>query len=495
MAKISFYGGVGTVTGSKYLLEHNGKKVLVDCGLFQGGHELRERNWRDLPFDPNDLDAVIITHAHIDHTGFLPRLVKLGYSGPVFTSRATADLLKILLPDSGRLQEEDADYRNRHQLTRHSPALPLYDEGDAKDALELINPVRNDGNAVEICEDFRASFLVAGHIMGASLVLVEMSGARTLLSGSARQNADESRVDEIVPPEESALGTGVSPLRFLFSGDLGHYDQPIVKDPAAPPDCDFLMVESTYGDRLHGDVDPETQMARIINDAVERDGPILIPAFAVGRTQEVLYLIRELEDAGRIPVLPVVVDSPMAAQATQVYSRWNEEHDEEYASIISQKRHPLRTRSMTTASSRDESKRLNSMQGARIIISSSGMLTGGRVLHHAMRILPEEKATIVFVGFQAAGTVGRRVQDGEPEVRIMKNWVPVRCRVEKVEGFSAHADWKAVLRWLEGLRSTPRLVFTTHGEPDSASAMAEHIRNRFSWNVVVPEYEQTIELE
>ncbi|HMQ05245.1 MAG TPA: MBL fold metallo-hydrolase [Pyrinomonadaceae bacterium] len=466
MTKISFYGGVGTVTGSKYLLEHQGKKVLVDCGLFQGDYELRERNWRDLPFDPNDLDAVIITHAHIDHTGFLPRLVKLGYSGPVFTSRATADLLKILLPDSGRLQEEEADYRNRHQLTRHSPALPLYDEDDAKNALKLLSPVRNDGNAVGICEDFRASFLVAGHIMGASLVHIEMAGS----------------------PERD-------PLRFLFSGDLGHYDQPIVKDPAAPPDCDFLMVESTYGDRLHGDVDPKTQMARIINEAVDRDGPILIPAFAVGRTQEVLYLIRELEDEGRIPVLPVVVDSPMAAQATQVYNRWNEEHDEEYASILSQKRHPLRTRSMTTASSRDESKRLNSLKGARIIISASGMLTGGRVLHHAMRLLPDEKATIVFVGFQAAGTIGRRVQDGEPEVRIMKNWVPVRCSVEKVEGFSAHADWKAVLRWLEGLSSTPRMVFTTHGEPESASAMAEHIRKRFGWNVVVPGYEQSINLD
>ncbi len=462
MSKITFYGGVGTVTGSKYLLEHNGKLVLVDCGLFQGERELRERNWQDLPFDVNSLDAVIITHAHIDHTGFLPRLVKLGYSGPVFTSRATADLLKILLPDSGRLQEEDADYRNRHQLTRHAPALPLYDENDAKDALKLLEPVPNNGVAVDVCEDFRASFLVAGHIIGASLVLVEMGGAE--------------------------------PVRFLFSGDLGHYDQPIVKDPATPPDCDYVMVESTYGNRLHGDVDSATQMARIINEAAERNAPILIPAFAVGRTQEVLYLIRELEDAKRIPILPVVVDSPMAAQSTQVYNRWHEEHDEEYASILAKKRHPLRTASMSTASSRDESKRLNSMRGARIIVSASGMLTGGRVLHHALRVLPDENATIVFVGYQAAGTVGRRVQDGEAEVRIMKNWVPVRCYVEKVEGFSAHADWKAVIRWLEGLQTTPKMVFTTHGEPDAAAAMAQHIRDRFGWNVVVPGYEQTIEL-
>jgi len=466
MATISFYGGVGTVTGSKYLLEHNGKKVLVDCGLFQGHKELRERNWQDPPFVPEGIDAVIITHAHIDHTGFLPRIVRLGFNGPVVTSRATGDLLKILLPDSARLQEEDADYRNRHNLTSHSPALPLYDEEDARATLALLRPVPNDGNPVEICEGFKASFLVAGHIMGASLVLVEM---------------DNGRPDG-------------KPVRFLFSGDLGHYDQAIVKDPATPPDCDYLMCESTYGDRLHGDIDSETQMARIINEAAKRNGPILIPAFAVGRTQEVLYMIRELEERKKIPILPVIIDSPMAAQATQVYNRWNEEHDLEYASILAHKKHPLRTASMMTTSSRDESKRLNEMKGARIIISASGMLTGGRVLHHAMRVLPNENATIVFVGYQAAGTTGRRVQDGEREVRIMKNWIPVRCHVEKVEGFSAHADWKAVLRWLSGLKTTPKMVFTTHGEPDAAEAMAGHIRDEFGWNVIVPEYQQTVDL-
>jgi metallo-beta-lactamase family protein len=284
-------------------------------------------------------------------------------------------------------------------------------------------------------------------------------------------------------------------IRFLFSGDLGHYDQPIVKDPATPPACDYLMCESTYGNRLHGNVASDDQMARIINEAAERKGPILIPAFAVGRTQEVLYLIRELEEAKRIPILPVVVDSPMAAQATQVYNRWNEEHDEEYVSILSKKQHPLRTHSMSTASTRDESKRINEMRGARIIISASGMLTGGRVLHHAVRILPDENATVIFVGYQAAGTTGRRIQDGEREVKIMKGRVPVRCHVERVEGFSAHADWKAVLRWLEGLPGAPKMLFTTHGEPDAAEAMAGHIRERFGWNVVVPQYEQTIQLD
>ena len=467
MAKITFYGGVGTVTGSKYLLEHNGKKVLVDCGLFQGHRELRERNWQDPPFDPTEIDAVIITHAHIDHTGWLPRLVKCGFNGKVTTSRATGDLLKILLPDSGRLQEEEADYRNRHQLTSHTPALPLYDERDARAALEHLELVHNDGQPHEIAEGIKASFMVAGHIMGASLVLVEMERAR---------------------PDGSSI-------KFLFSGDLGHYDQPIVKDPAPPPACDYLMCESTYGDRLHGDIDSATQMARIINEAARRNAPILIPAFAVGRTQEVLYMIRELEEQKRIPILPVVVDSPMASQATQVYNRWNEEHDLEYASILATKRHPLRTTSMTTASTRDESKRLNQMNGSRIIISASGMMSGGRVLHHAMRILPNEDATVIFVGFQAEGTTGRRVQDGEPEVRIMKTWVPVRCHVEKVEGFSAHADWKAVLRWLRGLDEAPKTVFTTHGEPHAAEAMAAHIRDEFGWNVHVPQYLESIDLE
>jgi metallo-beta-lactamase family protein len=462
MAQISFYGGVGTVTGSKYLLESNGKKILVDCGLFQGEKELRERNWQSLPFDPSELDAVILTHAHIDHSGFLPRLVKLGYSGKVFTSKATADLLKILLPDSARLQEEEADYRNRHNLTSHSPALPLYDESDAKEALKLLVGVANNAQPFEICENFRASFMVAGHILGASLVLVEIENK--------------------------------TPIKFLFSGDLGHYDQPIVKDPAPPPLCDYLMVESTYGNRLHGDVSPKDQMARIISEAAQRNAPILIPAFAVGRTQEVLYLIRELEDEKRIPSLPVIVDSPMALQATQAYNRWTEEHDEEYASILAKKIHPLKTNWMRLASTREESKRINDMKGARIIISASGMLTGGRVLHHAIRILPDKDATIVFVGYQAAGTRGRQIVEGAREVKIMKQSVPVRCHVEVVEGFSAHADWKGVLRWLEGLPSAPKKVFTTHGEPEASAAMAERIREKFGWEVVIPQYGQTIQL-
>jgi metallo-beta-lactamase family protein len=467
MASLTFWGGVGTVTGSKYLVESGGSRVLVDCGLFQGLRELRERNWEEPPFDARSLDAIVITHAHIDHTGYLPRVVAQGFAGPVFCSRGTADLIKLLLPDAAHLQEEEADYRNRHNLTRHAPALPLYTEQDARAAIKLIHTCPNTGEPTEIAKGVRASFRVAGHILGSSLALLELEGA-------------------------GADGDG---RRVLFSGDLGHFDQPIIRDPAPPPACDYLLVESTYGDREHEAEDPKDALARVVNSAVERGGPLLIPAFAVGRTQEVVYYIRELEDEGRIPVLPVRVDSPMAAAATQIYQRNRDEQDEDYASLLAQHRHPLRTRSMLTASTREESKRLNDERGTRIIISASGMMTGGRVLHHALRILPDERATVLFVGFQAAGTTGRRILEGQREVRIMKQVVPVRCHVERIGGLSAHADWREVLRWLAPMPAAPRRTFTTHGEPESAAAMAAHIRERFGWRVEVPGYGERVELE
>ncbi|HYH85860.1 MAG TPA: MBL fold metallo-hydrolase [Pyrinomonadaceae bacterium] len=467
MATLTFWGGVGTVTGSKYLVESGSSRVLVDCGLFQGLRELRERNWEEPPFDVRSLDAVVITHAHVDHTAYLPRIVALGYDKPVYCSRGTADLLKLLLPDSARLQEEEAEYRNRKGLTRHHPALPLYTEANARATLKLLRVCPNTGEPTEVAEGVRASFRIAGHILGSSLVLLELDGA-------------------------GADGKG---RRVLFSGDLGHYDQPIIRDPVPPPACDYMLVESTYGDRLHDPEDPKDALARVINEAAERGGPLLIPAFAIGRTQELIYHIRELEDAGRIPILPVRADSPMAAAATQIYQRTREEHDEDYDNLLEQKRAPLRTRSMLTASSRDESKRLNEEKGRRIIISASGMMTGGRVMHHARRILPDERATVLFVGFQAAGTTGRRILEGEREVRIMKEYVPVRCHVERIGGLSAHADWSEVLRWLEPLKQAPRRVFTTHGEPEAAAAMAAHIRERFGWRVDAPHYGEQVELE
>lgn len=465
-ATLSFWGGVGTVTGSKYLIETDRTRVLVDCGLFQGLKELRERNWQEPPFDARAINAVLITHAHIDHTGYLPRLVRHGFHGPVYCSRGTADLLKILLPDAGRLQEEEADYRNRHKLTKHKPALPLYTEKDAFSALELLRPVPNTGEPIDVAEGIRAGFRIAGHILGSSLVLVEIDGAGT--DGAGR--------------------------RILFSGDLGHYDQPIIHDPVSPPACDYLLVESTYGDRLHDPENPKDALKRIINDVAQRNAPLLIPAFAVGRTQEIVYLIRELEDEKAIPVLPVCLDSPMAAAATTAYANRTEEQDEDYASVLARPQHPLRTHSMIACSSKQQSKQLNEASGARIIVSASGMMTGGRVLHHALRLLPDPNTTLLFVGYQAAGTTGRRILNGEREVKIMGQWVPVRCRIERIGSFSAHADWKEILRWLEGMPAPPRQTFLTHGEPAAANAMAAHIKARLGWNASVPVYGERFEV-
>lgn len=467
MATLSFWGGVGTVTGSKFLIETGHSRALIDCGLFQGLKELRERNWQEPPFDPRSLDVVLITHAHIDHTGYLPRLVRQGFRGPVFCSRGTADLLKILLPDAGRLQEEEADYRNRHQATKHKPALPLYTEKDAFATLELLRPLPNTGEAVAVAAAVRAGFHVAGHILGSSLVLVEI------------QEAGDDRAGR----------------RILFSGDLGHYDQPILRNPVSPPNCDYLLVESTYGDRLHDPENPKDALRRIINDAAKRNSPVLIPAFAVGRTQEIIYLIRELEDEKSIPILPVWVDSPMAAASTRAYANRSEEQDEDYASVLARPQHPLQTHSMALSSSKQESKQLNEARGARVIVSASGMMTGGRVLHHALRLLPNPNATLVFVGYQAAGTRGRRILNGEKEVKILGQWVPVRCRVECINSFSAHADWQEIIQWLERMESPPRRVFVTHGEPGASNSMAGHIRKRFGWDVTVPNYGDTVTIE
>ncbi|MCP9496234.1 MAG: MBL fold metallo-hydrolase [Pyrinomonadaceae bacterium MAG19_C2-C3] len=465
MAKLTFYGAAGTVTGSKYLLESEGRKILIDCGMFQGLKELRDLNWQEPPFEASEIDACIITHAHIDHIGYLPRIVKNGFNKPVYCSRGTSDLMKLSLPDAARLQEEDADYRNRHHKTSHEPALPLYTEEDAREALGLLKQVSNDGASVEVTDGIRASFRVAGHILGASHVLVEVTEA----NGKT--------------------------IKILFSGDIGRPNQPIIREPETPPACDYLIVESTYGDRLHDKTDVKEELARMINDAARRKGALLIPTFAIGRTQEVVYLIRELETENRIPVLPVRVDSPMAAQATAIYNHRSEEHDEEYKQVLRGKIHPLRTRAMLSVSSREESKKLNAERGARIIISASGMMTGGRVLHHAMRILPDERATVCFVGYQAVGTTGRRILDGEREVKIMKEWIPVRAHVERISGMSAHGDYAEILSWLEGITTTPRRVFTTHGEPVALAAMGAHINERFGWTTHAPAYGESVELD
>ncbi len=463
MSTLTFWGAAGTVTGSKYLVENNHKRVLIDCGLFQGPRALRERNWEDAPFPAASVDAVLLTHAHIDHTGYLPRFVKQGFHGPVYCSRGTAELLRILLPDSARLQEEEADYRNRHKVTRHNPALPLYTEADAEAALGLLQVVPNNGQPINVVKGISAQFRIAGHILGSSQVLV-------------------------------LVETDHGVQRILFSGDLGKYDQPIIRDPVAPPACEYLVVESTYGDRTHDPEEPKIALERVIKNAALHDSEILIPAFAVGRAQEILYLIRELEDEKRVPILPVILDSPMASKATRVYANRREEHDEEYVTASAGNANPMQTHSMIASTTKEDSKRLNQERGARVIISASGMMTGGRVLHHALRVLPDKNATIVFVGYQAGGTLGRLVADGEKEVKVLGQWVPVRCQSVKIGGFSAHADWREVIRWLQDLSAPPRRVFVTHGEVESAAAMAGHIRDRFNWPVEVPEHGQQFEL-
>lgn len=433
----------------------------MDCGLFQGGRELQQRNWQNPPFDPGKLNAVILTHAHLDHAGSLPRLTVQGFRGPIYCSRGTAALLQIVLLDGARLQREEADYRNQHGLTHHKPALPLYTEQDATNALNLLVPVADE--LVDVTPEVRFRFYNAGHILGSRFALVEI--------------------------ESAGQGTKV-----LFSGDIGRFGHPLLRDPAKPVACDTLLVESTYGDRLHDALNTKEALARVINQSVERRGPLLVPAFAVARTQELIYQIRELEDEGRIPILPVYVDSPMAAAITRVYDCLSDEYDEDYKKLLYARQQPLSTRSMTITSSREESKEINNAGGSRIIITASGMMTGGRVLHHAQRILPDKNATILFAGFQAAGTTGHYLLNGEPEVKIFKRWVPVRCRVERIEGFSAHADWSEILKWLEAMPAAPRQVFVTHGEPAAAAALQTRISRCFKWKVDVPQYGDKVEL-
>lgn len=462
MATLSFWGAAGTVTGSKYLVESAGKRILVDCGIFQGLKELRERNWQAPPFDPRSLDAVVLTHAHIDHTGYLPRLAAQGYGGPIYCTRATAELCAILLPDSARLQEEEADYRNRHQHTRHHPALPLYTEADALNALQLFRPVEMEKTPFSLADGIRVQATFAGHLLGARSLLMELDGA----------------------------GEDQAGRRLFFSGDIGNYDRPILNDPEPPPACDYLLVESTYGNRLHNDPDPNPPFIRILRDAAQRQRKVLIPAFSVGRTQDLLYIIRELEDEGSIPRLPIWVDSPMSREATKVYARMCEEHDEEFQARPA----ALYPHLLRTTATKEDSKKLNEVRGAHVILSAAGMMTGGRVLHHAMRVLPDPEAVLLFVGYQSEGTTGRRILDGEPEVKLFKQRFPVRCRIENIEGFSGHADWKGILRWLEGMPFAPRQTFITHGEPDAAKAMRGHIEERFGWKVRVPQYADRVEL-
>lgn len=460
-AALQFLGAAGGVTGSKFLFSYGGDQVLIDCGLFQGLKELRLRNWAPVPIDPARLRAVILTHAHIDHSGYLPRLVGKGYNGPVFATPGTCDLLGVMLPDAAYLQEEEARYANRKGYSKHSPALPLYTVQDAERSLRLLRPTPV-GESVEVIKGVSLDFGRVGHILGAGSVRLSFE-----VNGRKRTLVD--------------------------SGDLGRYDRPILKDPAPAGGADWLLIESTYGNLLHPK-ESEAELRSVIEETAAQRGCLLIPAFAIGRTQDLVYTIRKMEDGGEIPPMPVYVDSPMGIEATEIYSRHTAEHDFEMAQLSNQERNPLRSRQMVVARSMEQSKGINVIKGPLIIISASGMATGGRVLHHLKQRLPNPDTTVLLVGFQAEGTRGRSLQDGAREVKMFGEVVPVRAKVKVLDGFSAHADQAEILRWLGTFNKAPQMTYVVHGEPPAANALAQVIREKLKWPAEVAKYQQKVAL-
>jgi metallo-beta-lactamase family protein len=456
VATLEFLGAAGTVTGSKFLLEVAGRRVLIDCGLYQGLKELRQRNWEPLPIEPRSIDHVVLTHAHIDHSGYLPRLCRDGFRGAVHATRGTADLLRILLPDSGRLQEEDAEYHNRRGTSRHVPALPLYTEEDAMRAAVLVGGVPY-GERLPLTDAVAVSFARAGHILGSATVGVDVA-------------------------------TEAGARRIVFSGDVGRYDAPILPDPAPIGDADYIVVESTYGDRRHDPTPVLDQLERVMKAALARGGAIVVPAFAVGRSQELMYDLTLLWRAGRLPRLPSYLDSPMAIDATEIYRAHPEDFDDDMQTLLASGRSPLDWREFRIARSAAESRALNAVSGPVLIVSASGMATGGRVLHHLRQRLPDARSTVLLVGYQAVGTRGRALEEGASAVRIFGEDVPVRAHVESVPRLSAHADADGLLRWLGTASRPPRRLFVVHGEPEPAIALARRVVRELGWHVGVPAY-------
>jgi metallo-beta-lactamase family protein len=461
MAKLTFFGAAGCVTGSKYLVEANGKRLLVDCGLFQGARELSQRNWETLPESAASIDWVALTHAHLDHSGWLPCLVKQGFKGPIYSNAATRELCEILLADSGHLQEEDADHAERKGYSSHKPALPLYTEAEARQVLTQFKEMPRTGVFV-ISPEFSVRQHDAGHILGsASLELTITEGSRKTV--------------------------------VLFSGDIGRYDQPILNDPEPPPPADILLCETTYGDRDHPS-DPTYQaLVDVVNRVTKRGGVMVLPAFAVGRTQQLMYVLRQLEDANRIPRLPVYVDSPMAINVTSLYLNHPEDHDAEFNKEEAAG-DPLNMRTVHLTRTTDESKKINDVHNPCIIISASGMATGGRVLHHLLQRLPDPKNAILLAGFQAEGTLGRALLDGAKSVCIFGQDVVVGAEIIDLKQFSAHAGQSELLRWVSGFATPPRQTFLVHGEPPAAAAFQKVLTARPGWRAAVAQYRQTIDL-
>ena len=450
--KLQFLGATDTVTGSKYLIQHDKSKVLVDCGLFQGYKLLRLRNWQAPPVKPASIDAVILTHAHIDHSGYLPLLARQGFRGKVFCTPATYDLCRILLPDSGHLQEEEAEYANRHKLSKHKEALPLYTRDDALQCLKLFHPVPH-GKDCEAAPGLHARMTPSGHMVGSSFVRLD-DGSRSI----------------------------------LFSGDIGRPNDLVLKPPVQMDGADYLVVESTYGDRPHRNSDPLLELGKVINRTAARGGVVVIPAFAVGRAQSLLHCIQLLKAQGVIGDIPVYLNSPMAASAMQVYLKHKSELRLTTAECdaLAHAAHIVQTP--------EESRLLNARHGPMVIVAASGMATGGRVVHHLKAFAPDKHNTILFAGFQAGGTRGASIAGGAPTVRIFGEDVPIRAEVAKLDDLSAHADAAEIVSWLKGFKAPPKQTFITHGEPAAADAMRQHIERELHWDVHMPFYLETVTL-
>lgn len=444
--EVQFLGATQTVTGSKYLVQTENMKILVDCGLFQGYKELRLRNWASLPVNPQDINYVLLTHAHIDHSGYIPLLVRNGFRGKIICTEGTYDLCKILLPDSGHLHEEEAYYANKKNYSKHHPALPLYTREDAERSLNYFQPT-DLNKPFKMHKDFYASFYYAGHILGASFIQI------------CHHN-----------------------VSLLFSGDLGRTEDPIMNPPQAPIESNYLVVESTYGNRSHDKTDPEKQLGEVINRTVTRGGIVLIPAFTVGRTQSLLYYIQQLKSKKIIADIPVIVDSPMATNATELFSRHTNENRltaQQCAALCGSARYVRTT---------EESIALSHQKMPMILISASGMATGGRVVHHIRNFAPNPRNTILFSGFQAGGTRGDRMVRGEKEIKMFGQMVPIQSEVIQMENMSAHADYTEILAWLAHLKNAPRKIFITHGEKESSESLKVKIEQKFHWNCVIPNY-------
>ncbi len=464
MITLAFLGAARTVTGSRFLIDANGLNILIDCGLFQGLKELRKRNWEKMIIPASKIDYIILTHAHIDHSGYIPRLVKQGFSGKILTTKITKDLCEILLKDSGYLQEEEARYANKKGYSKHHPALPLYTVEDAEKSMEFFETIERN-RFYFLSNGIKFRLRNAGHILGSSII-------------------------------EMWIPDGDEVIKIVFSGDLGRMKTPILKDPDYIRDAQYLVLESTYGDRLHSPLDPKEELIPLIREVVRNRSVLLIPAFAVERTQEVIYHLRSLIRSGQIPPIPIFIDSPMAIKVTELFEAHREIYDEEARNILDREGHSIfRAENIFFTPTQEESKSLNDRRGPMIIISASGMATGGRILHHLKTRLPDPKNIVLMVGYQAVGTRGRLLLDGATEVKIHGNYIPVRAKISQITSFSAHADYSEILKWLRGInKRTPKKVFLVHGEDGALSSLAEKIEERYGWECIIPDYLWAVKL-